>query len=353
MACGLYQNDYALRACRAVRGLTAVCVAVTLGLFVSCVEADDYSNTCRDNTEALWKIMDEHYCFFAEKRQQLGVDWDDVHRRYLANVSDNMSRAQLFEFLGNMIGELRDGHVNLTATFDYARNWSWKEDYPDNYSDALQRRYLGTDYRITSGMYYRILDDNIGYIYVGSFADEMGDGNIDEALLYLGACQGLIIDVRNNGGGMLTEAQRLAARFCNENTFVGYLQHKTGPGHDDFSARTEQWLAPSVGIRWQKNVCVLTNRSVYSAANEFVKYMHRMPRVTIVGDTTGGGSGMPYSAELPNGWGVRFSACPMYDADGNSTEHGIAPDIVVGITDSDMQSGIDTIIETARMLLLE
>lgn len=325
-----------------------------LPLFLSsCVDVEEYDNTASDNMEALWKIMDERYCFFSEKKEVLGVDWNDVHSRYAANVNDNMSRAQLFEFLGNMIGELRDGHVNLSASFDIARNWSWKEDYPANYSDTLQRRYLGTDYKIASGMYYRVLDDNIGYIYVGSFSDAIGDGNIDEVLLYLAPCRGLIIDVRNNGGGMLTEAQRLAARFCNENTLVGYMRHKTGSGHDEFSDMEEQHITPSAGIRWQKNACVLTNRSVYSAANEFVKYMKQMPRVTIVGDTTGGGSGMPYSAELPNGWSVRLSACPMYDVDGGSTEQGITPDVPVGITGSDMARGIDTIIENARTLLAD
>lgn len=325
-----------------------VVVAVIISTFTSCVDVDEYDNTPRDNMEALWKIMDEHYCFFSEKQQQLGVDWDDVHARYAANVSKDMTRTQLFEFLGNMIGELRDGHVNLSASFDYARNWSWKEAYPANFSDTLQRRYLSTDYRIASGMYYRILDDNIGYVRISSFSDAIGDGNLDEVLLYLAPCTGLIIDVRNNGGGMLTEAERVAARFCNEKTLVGYMRHKTGTGHNDFSVPEEQWIAPSAGIRWQKKACVLTNRSVYSAANEFVKYMKRMPNVTIVGDHTGGGSGMPYSSELPNGWSVRLSACPMSDVDGNSTENGIDPDINVGISDTDLQKGIDTIIESAR-----
>lgn len=324
---------------------------IVLLTICSCVDVEEYDDTCTDNMEALWKIMDERYCFFTEKKRLLGVDWDDVHSRYAANVSDKMSRAQLFEFLGNMIGELRDGHVNLSASFDYARNWSWKEAYPANYSDTLQRRYLGTDYKIASGMYYRILDDNIGYVYIGSFSDEIGDGNLDEVLLYLAPCQGLIVDVRNNGGGMLTEAQRVAARFCNESTLVGYMQHKAGTGHDDFSPMEEQWLSPSVGIRWQKQACVLTNRSVYSAANEFVKYMKRMPMVTVVGDMTGGGSGLPYSSELPNGWAVRFSACPMYDVDGNSTEDGISPDVSVGITEEDMDKAVDTIIERARAIL--
>ena len=71
-------------------------------LLLSCVDAEEYDNTCRDNMEALWKIMDEHYCFFTEKKEQLGVDWNDVHARYAANVNEKMTRTQLFEFLGNM-----------------------------------------------------------------------------------------------------------------------------------------------------------------------------------------------------------------------------------------------------------
>ena len=319
-------------------------------VLTSCVDTEEYASTASGNMEALWTIMDEHYCFFSEKQEQLGVDWDEVHERYQRNVSDQMSRSQLFELLTNMLGELKDGHVNLSASFDYGRNWSWKEDYPTNFSDTLQRKYLGTDYKISCGIDYRILDDNVGYMYIGSFADAIGDGNLDEILLYLSPCQGLIIDVRSNGGGLLTESQRVAARFCNEKTLVGSMCHKIGTGHSDFSDREEQWLEPSAGIRWQKKVCVLTNRGVYSAANEFVKYMKAVG-ATIVGDTTGGGSGMPFSSELPNGWAVRFSACPMYGLDGECTEYGISPDEKCDISDDDLTKGKDTIIEKARSLV--
>lgn len=328
----------------------AFAIVVAL-LFVSCVDVEEYPISVRGDMEALWTIMDEHYCFFPEKEAELGVNWDDVHERYRRNASEGMSRTQQFEFLARMIGELRDGHVNLSSAFDLGRNWSWHEDYPKNFVDTLQRRYLGTDYKITAGMYYRILDDNIGYIYIPTFEDEIGEGNIDEALYYLAPCQGLIVDVRNNGGGMLTVAEKVAARFCNEPTFVGTMRHKTGSGHTDFSAPQEQWIKPSAGIRWQKKCCLLTNRSVFSAANEFTKYMKQMPLVTVVGDKTGGGAGMPFSAELPNGWSVRFSACPMYDVDGKTTESGVLPDVPASIKDDDAMKGIDTIIEKAREII--
>ena len=96
---------------------------------------------------------------------------------------------------------------------------------------------------------------------------------------------------------------------------------------------------------------MLTNRSSYSATNDFVKIMHILPKVTIVGDHTGGGSGLPYSSELPNGWSVRFSACPSFDVNMQHTEFGIEPDIRVEMTDEDRARGMDTIIETARKII--
>ena len=239
----------------------------------------------------------------------------------------------------------------MYSSWDVARNWSWHENYPSNLSDTLINRYLGTDYRISSGMRYRILDDNIGYIRLQSFASSMGEGNLDEILYYLMPCNALIIDIRDNGGGMVTSAEQLAARFTNTPLLVGYMQHKTGRGHSDFSSMEEQRLKPSKGIRWQKRVAILTNRSVYSAANEFVKYMRCCPNVVQIGDRTGGGAGMPYSSELPIGWSIRFSACPMYDKDGNSTEFGIAPDYDVQLSQTDLLRGKDTIIEKAREVL--
>ncbi len=316
-------------------------------LFASCVDEEQFDDTQNGNFEALWKIIDEHYCFFGEK----GVDWDSVHAVYARQIDGTMTDGQLLEVLGNMLAELRDGHVNLYASFDMARYWGFHENYPSNYSDTLVNKYLGTSYKIAGNLRYRILDDNIGYVRCASFATEAGSGNLDEILLYLAPCRALVIDLRDNGGGLLSAAEKLAARFTNEKRLVGYMRHKTGRGHSDFSSLEEQWLKPASGVRWQKPVAVLTNRQVFSAANEFVKYMKCCPDVIVVGDNTGGGAGLPFSSELPNGWSVRFSACPMYDRNGQNTEQGISPDIAVGLDSDYLATGRDAIIEAARQAL--
>jgi C-terminal processing protease CtpA/Prc len=314
---------------------------------VGCIGEEKFDDNPRGNFEALWRIIDEQYCYLDYKQ----IDWDAIHRQYSALITDNMSNDGLFEVLGNMLAELKDGHVNLYNSSNTARYWDWYLDYPRNFDEALIERYLGRDYRIAAGLKYTILDDNIGYVRYDSFSDGIGNGNIDQVLLYLAACNGLIIDVRNNGGGNLTYSSLLAARFTNEKTLTGYIQHKQGKGHSDFSEPVPVYLEPSNSIRWQKKVVVLTNRHAFSATNDFVNAMRYLPQVTLIGDRTGGGAGLPFSSELPNGWGVRFSASPHLDADKQHTEFGIDPDIQVDMSDDDKAKGADTIIETARKFL--
>lgn len=330
-----------------------ICIIAALTLLTSCIDEDEMPNTPQGNFEALWKIIDEHYCFLDYKQQQYGLDWNAVYNKYKPRVDKDMSSSQLFEVLTQMLAELRDGHVNLSATHDYGRYWSWYEDYPTNMSDSLLRKYMGTDYKIASGLSYRILDDNIGYVRYESFQHAVGEGNLDEVLMYLMMCEGMIIDIRGNGGGNLTNAELIASRFCKEKTLVGYTQHKTGKGHSDFSQPEPHYIEPSANIRWHKPVVVLTNRQVYSAANEFTVYMKAMPGIVVVGDHTGGGAGMPFSSSLPNGWSVRFSAIPTYDANMLSAEFGVDPDYYVGLSSEDFLNGRDTIIEFARKLIHE
>lgn len=98
---------------------------------------------------------------------------------------------------------------------------------------------------------------------------------------------------------------------------------------------------------------MLTNRRSFSATNDFVNHMRCLPNVTTIGDKTGGGSGMPFTSELPNGWSVRFSASPHFDAEMNHIEFGIEPDIKADMLQEDEMRGKDTLIEIARKLLSE
>lgn len=330
----------------------AIFIAILLS-FASCVKEDEFDNTPTGTFESLWKQMDEHYCFFEYKKKELGVDWNEVHSRYAKVVSDAMTSAQLFEVLANMLSELKDGHVNLGTAFDYGRNWSFYEDYPLNLNDSIiQASYLGKDYSIAASLRYKILDDNVAYVRCTSFDSALGNGNVSMVLKAVAACNGIIIDIRGNGGGALTNAHLLASHFTNKKIHIGYITHKTGPEHGAFSKLEPEYLEPANNsVRWQKPAIVLTNREVFSAANDFVKCMKLCPNVTVLGDRTGGGSGMPFTSELPNGWSLRYSAVVYYDQDMNHTEFGIDPDIWCSMSGADTSRNMDTLIETARKMI--
>ncbi len=320
-------------------------------LCTSCIDEETFENTPEGNFEALWKIIDEHYCFLDYKAKEIGLDWNEVHTRYRQRINGKMTNSQLQEVLTEMLSELRDGHVNLYTSADVSRYWHWYEDYPRNWTQELRDQYLGTDYKIAAGIKYKILEDNIGLLVYESFSIGVGEGNLDDAMYYLRSTDGLIIDVRGNTGGQLTYAERLSQRLTNERLLVGYSQYKTGRGHNDFSQPRAEYLKPSTGVRWQKGVVVIQNRECFSACNIFIRNAHACEKVTTIGDKSGGGSGMPFSSELPNGWAVRFSASPSFDKDMQQIEFGIEPDEPCALSSEDAVRGIDSLIEKARSLL--
>lgn len=316
--------------------------------FAGCHEVEEWDNNPKGNFEALWTILDEHYCFFKEK----SVDWNAVHDKYASKVSDEMTSKELFFVCADMLDELKDGHTNLSSSFNTSYYRKWWSDYPDNYNERLvEQYYLNFNFLSAAGLDYAILPQNVGYVRYSSFVNPIGEGNLDNVLFYLDPCDALIIDIRNNGGGNMTNVETLVRRFITERILAGYISHKTGPGHDDFSKPYAYYFDPAEKgrIMWGKPVAVLTSRGTFSAANNFVSIMQYLPNVSIIGSTTGGGSGMPFNSELPNGWSVRFSACSVLDSKGLSTEFGIdpTPGCEVDLDPQAAVNGHDTILDFA------
>lgn len=334
-----------------MKKLVFVCFLAMPVFFLSCIkEPEMYDNTYRGNFDALWEIIDRRYCFLDYKN----IDWDSVYAVYSPRVDTIHNNWDFFSLLGDMLDVLKDGHVNLISNFDVSRYWDWYLDYDDNFDDDIlySDRYLGDDYRKANGLDYKIFDSGrIGYIYYSSFSESFNDTNIAYALSSFSDCYGLIIDVRDNGGGFLDLAERMVSYFIKEKTLVGYYKLKTGYGHSDFSKAYAVNVSPNGRIYWGRPVIILTNRRAYSATNDFVSYMKGLPNVSIVGDKTGGGGGAPFSSELVNGWRVRFSAYPSFNRNMQMIENGIEPDYHVSMSKEDMEKGYDSIIEFAMKLI--
>lgn len=326
---------------------TDICAVVAI-LAAACHDIEEYDTDQAGNFDALWRQIDEHYCFFEEK----GIDWDEVYHRYRPLVTDQTTGMELFDICSDMLDELRDGHVNLTSAFETSYYRKWWSDYPQNYNERLiQESYFHFDYKQVGGMTYGVLaDSTVGYIRYPSFSYPVSDSSLDMILLQMANCKSLVIDIRDNGGGDLTNVGKLVSRFIEKRILAGSISHKTGPGHGDFSKPYEYYYDPADGhVIWLRPVAVLTNRSTFSAANNFAAIMKTLPMIDIVGATTGGGCGMPYSSEMPCGWSIRMSGSKIYDPEGRLTENGVEPSsgCAVDLDPAAAARGKDTMLERA------
>ena len=75
----------------------ALTTAIGLMTAASCIDEEPYVNTPEGNFEALWKLIDERYCFFEYKEKKLGIDWDSIHDEYKRRITPKMDNYQLFE----------------------------------------------------------------------------------------------------------------------------------------------------------------------------------------------------------------------------------------------------------------
>ena len=310
-------------------------------------------NTVQNNFDLLWKIIDERYCFFEEK----GIDWNRMYDKYRSNLvrfgddQDPLS-PHLFNTMADMLEELRDGHVTLEDGFNSRTFSGWYTSYPENYEPNRVNSYRNKDQHIKhleNETTISVFLEAIGYIRCPSFSDKFNRHELDQAMARFDGLKGVIIDMRNNGGGLVSEAYTLAARFTREKTHVGYVRYKTGKGHNDFSDYYARYVEPDGANPYHGKVVIITNRKVYSAANLFVSIMSNLPQVHIMGDRTGGGGGVPVSAELYNGWTVKLSANPVFDVHKRSIESGIKPHTSIALNKN---SQTDNIIESAKEWIL-
>ncbi|MEZ5056677.1 MAG: S41 family peptidase [Saprospiraceae bacterium] len=296
-----------------------------------------------ESFEYLKEEVGQRYSLFETKN----LDWESISATYESQIKDSMSSEELLEVLGAYLGELQDGHVNIYTDFDYSRNWDWYLDYPSNFDmEIIERNYLGKRHWRTGPFFHTIID-SIAYVYYGSFSTPIAGKYLNALLERIEPCKGLVFDIRNNGGGKLNNVKMLASRFADTTRVPLQFYFKSGPGKDDFAGPFDYKIKPSTKTTFTKPIVILTNRKSYSAATFFPALMSAYPHVTIMGDTSGGGGGIPYHLELPNGWNFRISTSITKDAQGRDIELGIPPDVEVSLDPLAVQIGRDNIIETA------
>lgn len=258
--------------------LKAFVLATVVFAATSCEKMALRNDKQLSNTELfdfLWRDLDERYSFFEEKN----IDWDSIRLVYAEKINDELDQFEFFELLGDLMGELQDGHVNLLSTFNRSRNWEWYENYPLNYShDLIEQFYLKTDFRIVGPLLVQSLDDHL-YINYRSFAQNVSPANMNEIIRLMENHEGVIIDIRSNGGGSLGNAHAIISRFIPQATTYAFERIKVGPERDAFSPWIPLTINPSESGRYEGKVAVLINRRTYSAGS-FLRKCVKLHRIS-------------------------------------------------------------------------
>jgi len=296
----------------------------------------------------LWKECNEKYSFFELKN----VDWDEKKIEYSEQVYNGMPQEQLFDVLFDMLNELRDGHVNLVSGFQVSRYDITKLGLQNYNSRLVEDNYLSDKYFITGGLSHDFLShENIAYVRYNSFSSNVTDDQMDYILTKYKNTEGLIFDVRANGGGSIGNVFKILSHFINQRTFVYDSYIKNGKTHSDFGPAEKAFIEPASGSQYLKPIAVLTDRGSYSATSFFSLGVRAIDHMILMGDTTGGGLGAPNGGQLPNGWTYRFSITKTISHDGENLENGVPPDIQIDLDPNEALNGIDTILDRAIRLI--
>ena len=332
-----------------MKKITYTLLALALLAFNSCEKAV-FDTQPENNPEALfenlWTTFSTDYAPFEER----GVDWNEQYNIYRPQVSASTSDDELKEIIKQMLRVFNDGHVSFTtpdADVFYS-NLIIDQRIDDELFDLelIKSKYMQNDYTLSGegGNTYGWMG-NTGYLHLDWIHDNLLD--LNNILDYFSEADGLIIDLRHNGGGNFTFAFSEFGRFTDEERFVYRSKTKNGTGPDDYTEWYDWSIYPS-GDYFDKPIVLLTDRYTISAGERAVMALQTLPNLVHMGDTTSGAIATKIGKEMANGWYYSIVTQKTQVEDGVSYEGpGIPPDIFVKNTAEEMAAGQDRTLEEA------
>jgi carboxyl-terminal processing protease len=172
--------------------------------------------------------------------------------------------------------------------------------------------------------------DKVGYVRIEEFSDNTAD-ELQSALdsLETQGMQALVIDLRNNPGGLLDSAVDVAGQFVPPGTVIVSTKGRTADVAQDFRARVQK-------ERPDYPIAILINGYSASGAEIVAGALKDLHRAILVGETTFGKGSVQTVQPLGNGVGLRLTMAKYYTPSHRTIhEVGVSPDIDVPITDAE------------------
>jgi len=190
-----------------------------------------------------------------------------------------------------------------------------------------------------------MLEGNVAYVQLFNFGDKT-TSELRDALKEVMAEKpvGLVLDLRNNGGGALRTAIEVASEFIGDGVI---MYEEYGDGSRDTYSATRGGLATDIPI------VVLINEGTASASEIVAGAIQDHGRGQLVGVTSFGKGSVQIWTPLDNDQGaVRVTIARWLTPDGRTIhETGLEPDVVVGLTEEDIAAERDPQLDKAVELL--
>jgi C-terminal peptidase prc len=175
----------------------------------------------------------------------------------------------------------------------------------------------------------KMLDDHVGYIKIIQLAHPTGP-ELERALRDLES-QGmkkLILDLRNNPGGLLDSSVEVAGKFLSRGLLVVSLQGRQKSDHKDYLS------VPADFVR-DCPLIVLVNKGTASGAEIVTGALQDSKRAVILGSLTFGKGAIQTAFSLNDGSGMRLTTARLYTPSNKLVDGGITPDVYVPEKEND------------------
>jgi hypothetical protein len=307
----------------------------------------------RDQFLLFCEAFEENYAF----SDLYQVDFNEACRDYAGLIDENTGDDALFQYMSEMICGLKDDHVYLEAEGRYFEPYQNPSDFwgdPEKVQELvnlIKAKYLtGYSKFKDSPVRYATLSDDVGYIILSGMGTETADqakttkSAFNKIISDFQDKKTLVVDIRFNSGGFDAASLAISGYFT-QTPYLAYKKQAFYKG--SFTEPREIYVYPA-DLYYAGDIILLTSKYTVSAAETFAQALVANPgrKIIVAGEETKGFYSDCFPRKIKKDWYFGLSNERYLSANDAVLEGtSVKPDVPVQVRYSDVQKGIDPVIE--------